>query len=99
MNREELTKALTSVKAGLADKDIVEHSTSFVFTKGVVITYNDEVSVRYPLDLGVEGAVAASPVLAFLGRVRVEDELALAPFLAAKQAEGAKALTVAISSQ
>lgn len=73
MNREELTKALTSTRAGLADKDIVEHSTSFVFTKGQVMTYNDAVSVRHPLDLEVEGAVTAAPVLSFLSRATGED--------------------------
>lgn len=73
MNREKLTKALSSTRAGLADKEIVEHSTSFVFSNGQVITYNDAVSVRYPLDIGVEGAVSAAPIMAFLGRVSADE--------------------------
>lgn len=71
MNREVLTKALNAVKAGLADKDIIEHSTSFAFDMNMVMSYNDQVSVRCPidLDLGGAGTVMAAPLLSFLGRV------------------------------
>jgi hypothetical protein len=74
MNREELTKVLNAVKAGLADKDIVEHSTSFVFTpKGEVVSYNDQVSVRCPIDLDIAGTVVAAPLLSFLGRAKGDE--------------------------
>jgi DNA polymerase III sliding clamp (beta) subunit (PCNA family) len=69
MNREKLTKILNAVKAGLADKDIVEHSTSFAFDNGAVMSYNDQVSVRAPIDLDITGTVVAAPLLSFLGRV------------------------------
>lgn len=70
MNREELIKTLEVVKPGLASKDIVEHTTSFIFTNQGVLTYNDRVSVRAPLNMGFEGAVPADPILAFLKRVK-----------------------------
>ena len=73
MDREEFTKALVSVKAGLADKDIVEHSSSFVFANNHVITYNDQISMRYPLNIDIEGSVPAVPLLAFLQRVTKEE--------------------------
>lgn len=68
MNREKLIQILNAVKAGLADKDIVEHSTSFAFNDGMVMSYNDQVSVRCPVDLGIAGTVVAAPLLSFLGR-------------------------------
>jgi DNA polymerase III sliding clamp (beta) subunit (PCNA family) len=73
MNREKLIRTLNAVKAGLASKDVVEHSTSFAFVKGSVISYNDQVSVRAPLDLEIEGAVVAAPLLSFLERVKSDE--------------------------
>lgn len=57
IDREDLLKALTAVSPGLASKEIIEQSDSFVFTDGKVFTYNDEVTVSAPLDLGLEDAV------------------------------------------
>jgi len=66
MDRKLLLGALESVRPGLASKDIVEHSTSFIFRKGMVLTYNDEMSVRHPVEEFPDGAIPAAPLLALL---------------------------------
>ena len=73
VNREEMLKALSAVQPGLAIKELVAQSTSFVFVNGNVVTYNDEVSVRHPLkDMAatIEGAVLAEGMLGILNRIK-----------------------------
>ena len=45
LNKADLQRALEIVKPGLANKEMIEHSTSFAFINGKVITYNDEISL------------------------------------------------------
>ena len=75
INRAEFIKVLNSVKPGLATKELVEQSMSFIFKGGQVITYNDEVAVHAPLkdDFEVDGAVPAKEFLAILGKFKGED--------------------------
>lgn len=72
-NRKELLEALTAIKGGLASKEMIEQSTSFVFQEGNVYTYNDEISVSHPLDLDFEGAIQAKELLAYLNKVKAEE--------------------------
>lgn len=72
-NRKDLLKVLQLVKPGLAAKEIIEQSTSFIFTKGQVIAYNDEISVSHPIkDLALEGAVQAKELFALLNKLTDE---------------------------
>ena len=70
---DKLKKALELVKPGLSNKEIVEQSTSFAFIKGNVVSYNDEISVRCPIDLDIEGAIPAEPLFAFVSRAPGEE--------------------------
>ena len=74
-NRQQLIDILTAVKPGLANKEILEQSTSFIFAAGKVLTYNDEVSVQHPLpdSLRLEGAVAAKELFALLNKLPDEE--------------------------
>lgn len=67
--REELLRKLEAVSPGLAVKEAVEQSSCFVFTGGRVITFNDEVSCSIECDIGLEGAVAARPLLDLLSKM------------------------------
>lgn len=69
INREQLLQQLESVTPGLSKREIIEQSTCFVFTKGRVITFNDEVACWTPVDLKLEGAVQAEPLLAMLRKL------------------------------
>lgn len=76
MNKTELQKALEIVKPGLGRKEMIEQSMSFAFTRGRVVTYNDEISISHPVDdsLGVEGVVQAEELYQLLGKLE-QDEI------------------------
>lgn len=77
-NRQQLINILTAVRPGLASKEVLEQSTSFIFSAGVVLTYNDEIAVQHPLPEGLdlEGAVAAKELYALLNKLP-DEEIAL----------------------
>jgi DNA polymerase III sliding clamp (beta) subunit (PCNA family) len=73
INKSELEKALVTVKPGLANNEVIEQSTSFCFVDGHVVTYNDEISIRYPVDIELEGAVNAKELYGFVNKVSSEE--------------------------
>ena len=50
---------LLKIKPGLATKGIVEQATHFVFTGDDVFTYNDQISISYPLETEFRCSVPA----------------------------------------
>lgn len=74
INREELLGILNSVRPGLASREIVEQSTSFVFVEDHVITYNDLIAVSHPIEIDIDGAVKAQELLDLLNKM-TEDEI------------------------
>lgn len=74
VNKTELQQALEIVKPGLANKELIEQSTSFAFTNGRVITYNDEISISHPITgMELEGAIKADKLYALLGKIKKEE--------------------------
>lgn len=73
MNRQQLLDILKAVQPGLAAKEALEQSKSFVFMDGEVLTYNDEVSISHPIDLDLQGAVAADGLFELLGRLKTDE--------------------------
>lgn len=76
MNRKAFLAALSAVRPGLASREIVEQSMSFVFEPDRVMTYNDETFMVHPLESGLQGAVPAE-VLYNLIRKLPDDEIEL----------------------
>lgn len=74
VNREEFLQQLESVQPGLSAREIIEQSACFVFNKGKVMTYNDEISCRRVCAVDFTGAVKAEPLLALLRKLG-EDEV------------------------
>jgi len=73
IGKKELQEALEIVKPGLANKELIEQSTSFAFVGGKVVTYNDEISISHPIKgLDIMGATKADILYAFLGKVKKE---------------------------
>jgi len=71
IKKDELQKALEIVRPGLANKEIIEQSTSFAFIDGKVVTYNDEISVSHPVSgLDITGAVSARELYLLLKKTR-----------------------------
>lgn len=73
INKTEFLKALEAVKPGLSNKDFIEQSTSFVFSNGFILTYNDMISVKYPFELGINGAVKANELYQLLNKCKKEE--------------------------
>jgi len=71
---QKLKEALSIVRPGLAIKGLMEQTRSFSFLKGFVITYNDEISIRYPLeDIDFEGVIEASQFYSFVDKLQKEE--------------------------
>lgn len=73
LNRKNLIEILNKVKPGLAQKDIVESMTQFYFTGSEVITYNDRISISYPLVTSFSAFVKATILYNILSKL--SDEL------------------------
>lgn len=74
VNRETLLRQLDSVQPGISSREILEQSSCFIFTKGLVMTFNDEIACSHKCDLKLDGAVQADPLLAILRKLP-EDEV------------------------
>jgi hypothetical protein len=73
--REEFLQTLESVTAGLAKREEVEQSSCFVFSHGLVQTFNEQVSCTSPSPLpkDVRGAVQSKRILDFLRKTPDEE--------------------------
>ncbi len=76
LNREEFLHVLESVSPGLSPREVLEQSNCFIFQKGQVFSFNDEVACRRPTGLPEEitGAVPSKPLLEILAKLK-EDEI------------------------
>lgn len=74
IEKKTLLNTLESLRFGLADQNIIEQSSCFVFAGGMVVTFNDELSVRKKFQLpGIqEGAVAGKPLLELVSKLEEE---------------------------
>lgn len=73
INRIELVQACKSVFAGVAVKELIAQSSSFVFKNDRIYSYNDEVAVSYPMGVGFEGAVPAKEFLSLITKVKAAE--------------------------
>ena len=73
INREDLLTSLEVVTSGLSPRAIIEQSTCFVFSKGTVMTFNDDVACRHKTKLKITGAVQSAPLLAILRKMKEEE--------------------------
>lgn len=73
MKRKELLNALTAVKPGIASREIVESMTYFYFSGTHVTTYNDVISVQYPLKIDFTAFVKADDFYKALSKIITEN--------------------------
>jgi hypothetical protein len=73
INKSELKKALETVKPGLANRESFDQATSFAFTNGCVVTYNDEISISHPISIDIEGAVQAEELYKFIAKASTDE--------------------------
>ena len=72
MKREDLVKTLTSVMVGVNLKQKAEGFDNFVFHSGAVSTFNFDLSISHPLDIGVECEVKAEDMVKVLSKMEGE---------------------------
>lgn len=74
INRHTLIDALEIVRPGLANKELIEQTTSFAFLENMVVTFNDETCIQHPIDdLDFEGAVKAEEFFALLKKLKKDE--------------------------
>jgi len=73
IDRKKLIETLKAVKPGLASKEIIEQSTSFIFRNKRVSTYNDEIMITHPVDLDLEGAIQGAQFYELLNKCKDEE--------------------------
>lgn len=74
VKREDLINALTKVKPGLAQKELIEQSSHFIFEEGRVWTYNDQIAISQEFKSHLIGAVKADEFYKLLNKLE-DDEL------------------------
>lgn len=72
IEKEILLKKLSSIKAGLSTKDIIEYGNYFIFTGDEIITYNDQLSigVAFKSEFIQGAAIPADEFLQILARIK-----------------------------
>lgn len=76
MKTQDLLNALTTIKPGLGNTELIEQSTNFAFSKNCIFTHNNEISISHKLDdLNIEQdcAVPAKELYQFLNKVTTQD--------------------------
>jgi len=73
IKREMLLSKLQQVSPGLAKREILEQSGSFIFKDGQILTFNDEILCVADYDCHLEGAVHAQQLLALLSKLPDEE--------------------------
>ena len=51
---------MSLIKPGLANNEMVEQSTHFIFEAGEIYTYNDQITISHQMETGVEGIAIES---------------------------------------
>jgi len=74
IDKNKLIAILDIVRPGLSKKDIIEQTDSFAFMDGFVVTYNDEISVRFPIEgLDIRGVVKATEFYNILKKMNKDE--------------------------
>ena len=67
--KEKTLKILSSVKPGLAVKDIVESMTNFYFVGSQVVTYNDKISIMHPFKTPFSAFIKADTLYSIISKL------------------------------
>lgn len=66
MDRKELIEVIKKIKPGLTKDNAVELSEFISFNDNEIVSYNNEISISYPYDTGLVGAVKGDELLRIL---------------------------------
>lgn len=74
INKNDFVRKLEAVKPGLSNKEIIEFSDSFGFVDNTIITYNDFICVKCPIDLDITGTVVADRFYKIIQQMKTDKE-------------------------
>lgn len=72
ISKQKFSDALNLLRPGLADKEIISQSASFVFHSGRIYTYNDMIAISVPFESDLEGAVPGAALVQLLDKMKQE---------------------------
>lgn len=76
MNRQVIVNALENVSSGISSSlvgGLVDQNQHYIFWKGRVRTFNDEILLTYPLDIGIEKAAVRLELFSLLKNTKVKE--------------------------
>jgi hypothetical protein len=71
--KHEILSKLDKAKAGLASKEVIEGSDSFLFTGKEIITFNDEICTRVQYETKYKGSVPAEPFYKIIDKMKPDE--------------------------
>lgn len=74
INKKEIINVLDAVKPGLSNKEIIEFTNTFYFTGSEVITFNDEICIRYPFETEFTGGIIAEKFISILNKMGTDKD-------------------------
>ncbi len=72
MKTEVFLDVLKAVKPALANKEILDQSTNFVFKDGRVYTFDDAIMISHPIKVKLKGALPSKELYDLLSRIKSE---------------------------
>jgi len=69
IDRDELVKVLNQLKPGIAGKEFLEQSTHYILNTEEIVSYNGDISVVCPFDIGIQCTVDASIFYKLISRM------------------------------
>jgi DNA polymerase III sliding clamp (beta) subunit (PCNA family) len=72
IKKEEILKALNTVKPGLSGTTLLAQMESIMFTGTDIITYNDQICVLYPFETDFEAAINHKDLLKVVNKISTE---------------------------
>jgi len=69
INKTELMQALQKVNSGLSNKELIEHTNCYYFTGNEIITFNDEIYIKYPFETDFSGMVNADKFFSLISKI------------------------------
>lgn len=71
--RTNFLEALKFIKPGVANASIVEQSDLVLMDDDKIVSYNDEIAISHPFDIGITGGVSADELIKLLQKLPSED--------------------------
>jgi len=73
MNKDTLLEAMATIKPGIANDSLAEHSDLVLFKRNQLVSYNDEIAVSVPFKTNLTGGISAIELFKLLQRLEEKE--------------------------